>query len=135
MIKGICLGKLNKALNYYRPHPKDGGGYCFQFVCQFTSRGGGVPQSGPGGIPHPKSGWMGVPMPGLARGYPIPGLGGGGGTPSQVWTGVPGVPPNQVWMGYPPRPGMGYSPQTWDGVPPRPGMGSPLDLGGGTPRT
>ena len=28
---------------YYRPHPKDGRKYCFQFVCQFTPEGGGVP--------------------------------------------------------------------------------------------
>ena len=135
--------------NYiYRPHPKDGGRYCFQFVCQSTSRGGGVPQSGRGGIPHlrswgvphSRSGWGGTPsqvwlggdpIPGLARGrgYPIPGL-----DPLPPGPGQDGVPPDQVWMGYPPRPGMGYLPETWDGVPPlRPGIGYPPRPGMGYP--
>ena len=94
--------------------------------------GGGIPQSGLGGVPHPKSG-QGVPHPRSGwgegypsqvwpGGYPIPGLGRGGGTPSQVWM-REGYPPDQVWMGYP---------QTWDGVPPGPGMGYPPDLGWGT---
>ena len=142
------------------PHPKDGGRYCFQFVCQFKSRGG-VPQSGLGAVPHPRSDW-------------------GGGTPSQVWLGgsrsdqdgvtppppgLDGVPsPPQTWdgdppghgMGYPPGPEMGYSlrhgtgyppdigwgtpqtldgvpPQTWDGVPPGPGTGYPPGPGMGYP--
>ena len=62
---------------YYRPHPKDEERYCFQFVCQFTPRGG---------VPHPRSGWGGTPsqvwmggypISGLRAGYPIPGLDGG----------------------------------------------------------
>ena len=64
------------SLLYYRPHPKDGGRYCFQFVCQFTPRpgGGGVPDPALEGG-YPVSGW-GVPVSGL-----------GGGTPSQIWGG------------------------------------------------
>ena len=34
-------------VNIYRPHPKDGGRYCFQFVSPHPG-GGGVP--GPGGV-------------------------------------------------------------------------------------
>ena len=48
----------------YRPHPKDGGRYCFQFVSPHPGRGGGGPRSRWGGVPGP------VP--------------GGGGTRSQV---------------------------------------------------
>ena len=88
---------------HYRPHPEDGGRYCFQFVCQSTFRGGGVTPVRSRGIPHPRSSRGG--------GYPIPGLGGGkGGTPSQARMGNP-----LTWDGVPP--------QKWDGVPPRPGMG------------
>ena len=75
------------------------GAYVFTGVCPFTFVGG-------------------YPIPG--RGYPIPGLDGGG-TPSQVWTGgvphpwweVPsskicqdsmGYPRVQDWMGYHPPP-------------------------------
>ena len=61
----------------YRPHPKDGGRYCFQFVCQFTSRGG-VPQSGLGGYPIPDLAGGGTPSQVWLGGYPIPGLAGGG---------------------------------------------------------
>ena len=49
---------------------------------------------GGGALRHPRSGWVG---------YPIPGL--GGGTPSQVWMeGTPsqvwvGGTPSQVWVG------------------------------------
>ena len=59
--------------------------------------------------------------------YPIPGLDGGGGTPSQVWTGgvphsqVMGVPHSQVWTEGYPIPGVdggGYP--RLDGVPPPP---------------
>ena len=87
----------------YRPHPKDGGRYCFQFVCQFTSRerGGGYPISGMGrGVPHLRSRYGGTPSQVWVGGYPISGL---GGTPSQgvpyVWRGTPcwGVP--HVWGG------------------------------------
>ena len=76
--------------------------------------GGGYPISGLGGVPHPRSrgvphlrsGWGGTlsqvrGVPHLRSGYPIPGLGGG----------VPGVPPIQVWM-------VGGTPsQVWVGVP------------------
>ena len=136
-------------LSFYRPHPKDGGRYCFHFVCQFTSQGGGYPIPGLGGypipglareVPHPRSGLEGTPSQVWSGGYPISGLA----------RGVPGVPPDQVRMGYSPRSGMGnpldmrwgtpqtwhgVPPWTWDGVPPGPGMGYPLDLGWGTPQT
>ena len=135
--------------NFYRPHPKDGGTYCFQFVCQSTSRGGYPSQIWGGnpskvwlageypflalagwGVPHPRSG-------GLRRGYPIPGLDGGY-PPNQVRIGYPqpgldGVPP-RPGMGNPPGPGMGYPPGPGM-VPPGPGMGYPPDLGRGTPLT
>ena len=63
--------------NNCRPHPKDGGRYCFQFVCQSTPRRGRVPQPGLDG--------GGVPQPGLdGGGVPWPGLDGGGGYPSEV---------------------------------------------------
>ena len=53
-------------LSCYRPHPKDGGRYCFQFV---SSHFRGVPQSGLGrGVPHLRSG--GYPISGLGRGVP-----------------------------------------------------------------
>ena len=91
--------------NYYRPHPKDGGRYCFQFVCQSTY-GGGTPV---------RSGWGGHPIPGLA----------GGGTPSQVWLG--GVPHPRSGWGYPPTTRSGW------GTPPDLGLGTPQDLGLGTP--
>ena len=70
-----------------------------------------------GGTPSQVCGW-GVPHPRSVGGYPVPGLDGGGGYPSQVWMvggtparsgwwGVPqpdldggGYPPSQVWMGY-----------------------------------
>ena len=87
--------------HFYRPHPKDGRRYCFQFVCQFTSRGGGTPsQVWPGG-------------------YPIPGLAGGGTAPD-LGRGTPPRP----GMGYPPGPGTGYPPWAWDGVPPPPRHGT-----------
>ena len=83
-------------VNYYRPHPKDGGRYCFQFVGPHLDRGGrgtrsslgwgGTPS--PGGTPTLDGG--GYPVSGLG-GYPISGWGGGGypvsglgGYPSQV---------------------------------------------------
>ena len=107
---------------YYRPHPKDGGRYCFQFVCQSTRRQGGggtparfgwwvggVPWSGLDGGGYPgqvwmvggggtpaRSGWWGVLQPGLdgVGGIPQPGLDGGGNL---------GYPPtHHDWMGYPP---------------------------------
>ena len=103
---------------HYLPHPKDGGRYCFQFVCQFTPRpGGGYPIPGLGrGEPHPRSGW-GVTLSQVWVGE--------GGTPSQVWGGTPYVPglsggtPYQVWDG--------TLSQVWvRGVPhPRSGWGVP----------
>ena len=136
------IGLLRLWLRYYCPHPKDGGRYCFQFVCQSTCQVWG-------GVPHHRSVRGGTPSKVWLGGYPIPGLAGEGGTPSQVqaggiwgtpqtWDGVPpgtwdGIPP-RTWDGVPPRPGMGY-PHTWDGVPPRPGMGTPPRPGTGTPRT
>ena len=83
----------------YRPHPKDGGRYCFQLVCQSTHRWG-VPKPGlDGGGGYPDQVWM-------VGGVPWPGLDGGGGYPSQVWM-VWGYP-SQVWMvgGTPPWPGL-----------------------------
>ena len=94
----------------YRPHPKDGGRYCFQFVCQSTPWGG-VPQPGldGGGVTPARSGWDGMgweyasqvwmvgggePQPGLDKGVPQPGLDGGGG----IRPGLDGGYPSQVWM-------------------------------------
>ena len=100
---------------YYRPHPKDGGRYCFQFVFQSTLAGGGYPISGLGrgqGVPHSRYGRGGYPM--------------GRGTPPQTWDRVP----PQTWDRVPPPP------RTWDGVPPHPpdlGWGIPPDLEWGTP--
>ena len=117
----------------YHPHQKDGGRYCFQFVCQFTSRGRGVPQSGLGRVPHPRSDWGGTPSQVWL-----------GGTPSQVWPeGYPGYPltrsgwgnpppHDQVWMEYPPDLRWG-TPQHGKGYPPGPEMRYPLDMGQGTP--
>ena len=119
---------------FYRPHPKDGGRYCFQFVCQSTSQGGG-------GV-APSQVWLrGVPIPGLAGGgVPHPRSRWGRGSRSG-W----GTPLDLGWI--PPPPGLGWGtpldlgwgthpPQTWDGVPPHDlGWGTPLppDLGRGTP--
>ena len=95
---------------------------------------GGVHQPGlDGGGTPVRSGWWGVPQPGLGREYPgqvwmvrgtparsgwwgepQPGLDGGG---------YPGYPPSQVWMEYPP------SHHDWMGYP-RPGLGI---VGGKTP--
>ena len=108
-------------MHFYRPHPKHGGRYCFQFVSSHL--GGGIPQSGLGGYP----------IPGLARrGYPIPGLDGGGvHHPRSAWAGgggTWGIPLDQVRMGYPPPPGpgMGYPPDLgWGNPPPDLGWGSP----------
>ena len=88
--------------NYYRPHLKDGGRCCFQFVCQFTprQRGGGTPSQV----------WMGW--------YPIPDPDGGC-TPSQVWTGgthpADGGTPFLVWMGDTPSSWWGTPSQFWTG--------------------
>ena len=123
--------------NFYRPHSKDGGRYCFQFVCQFTSRGGGG-----GGTPVRSRG--GYPIPSLAGGVPHPrSRRGEGGTPSQVWMGgggTQGTPPTrsgwgtpQTWDGYPPQTWDGVPPTTWEGVPPRPGMGYPPQTWDGIP--
>ena len=61
----ICILLRDVRKICYRPHPKGGGRYCFQFVCQFTSRGGGVP--GPGGGTRSQ----------IRGGYPVSDLGGG----------------------------------------------------------
>ena len=100
-------------VNYYRPHPKDGGKYCFQFVGPHLDREGrgtrsslgwgGTPSSGgypnlgwgrvpslrSGGVPHLRLGGRGVP--GLRSGG-VPHLRSGD-TTSQVLGGVPWVPP------------------------------------------
>ena len=93
---------------YYRPHPKDGGSYCFQFVCQSTPRWGVYPSQvwmvggvarlgldGGGVVTLARSGWW------------------GGGTPARSgWCGVPqlrldgGEVPGQVWMMGVPPPGL-----------------------------
>ena len=122
---------------FYRPHPKDGGRYCFQIVCQSTPRRGagggypipgldrGVPIRGPGGG-YPRSRW-GLPHP-ADRGVPHPRSGWGrgthprsrqGSTPSQVW--MMGVTPGQDWIGYPPPP-----------PPARTGWDTPLTMTGWT---
>ena len=76
----------------YRPHPKDGGRYCFQFVCQFTPRRGGGGGTMVGGVPRPSLD------------------GGGGGSPARSgwWEGYPGqvlmvggTPARSGWWGYP----------------------------------
>ena len=142
----------------YRPHPKDGGRYCFQFVSSHLDRrgvphltdGGGRglphPRSGEGctlsqvqrGVPCCKSGW-GVPHSRSGWGYLVPSPDGGGGVPhpADEW-----VPPSQVWTGGVPHPADGGwypskirigGPQ---GTPPvQDWMGYPLPsrLGGVTP--
>ena len=132
----------------YHPHPKDGGRYCFQFVCQFTPRLGG------GGRMHPRSG-QGVPhsrlegvlwgtppgqvwMVRLTQSTPQPGLDGGGtqGTlPARSgWWGYPGYSPAKsgFWVvpGIPP-PQPGLDGGVYPGYPPWPS----LDGGGGTQGT
>ena len=111
--------------NNYRPHPKNGGMYCFHFVCQSTSRGGTPVRSGGG---TPSQVWWGstpsqvqvggVPNPRSRQEEGVPHPRSGWGTPSFP-------PPDQVRMGYPPGTWNRVSPWTWDGVPPRPGMGYP----------
>ena len=110
------------------------GRYCFQFVCQFTSRGGGTPvrsrgypiPSLAGGVPHPRSG---------RGGYPLPLTRSGWGTPLDLEWGTP-----WTWDGVPPGPGMGYppdlgwgTPRTWDGVPPQTWGGVPPQTWDGVP--
>ena len=137
---------------FYRPHPKDGGKYCFQFVCQSTSWGGeDSSQVWPGGV-TPSQVWTGVPPqdlgwippPDLEQGTPWtwdqvpPGPGTrypldlGLGTPCpQTCDRVPPVPGTR----HPPRPGTGYPPpDLGPGTPTGPGTGyPPPDLGPGTP--
>ena len=95
----------------YRPHPKDGGRYCFQFVCQFTPRLRRDTQPGLDGGGRgecPRKVWMvgGVPWPGLdGGGISQPGLDGGGtpGNPPSTMTGW-GTSPHQDCIGTPPPP-------------------------------
>ena len=59
MVNDSSQRTLLEVQYFYRPHPKDGGRYCFQFVCQSTPRrGGGVTPSQVwvGGVPHPRCG-------------------------------------------------------------------------------
>ena len=103
------------------------------------------PFQGVGGLPDPRSGQGGYPIPGLDRGVPHPRFRWGypillmGGTPiqDQDWMGYPHprldrVPPVQDWMGYP-RPRLDWVPpsktgwgipiQDWTGYPPpHPGL-------------
>ena len=83
--KYFSVQMLQESLYNYRPHPKYGGRYCFQFV---SSHLGGVPGPGPGrGGPRSRSRWGsqiqvqvgGVPGPGPGG---IPGLRSRGGVPS-----------------------------------------------------
>ena len=89
---GVCL------FNFWGwgvPHPADGGypskvwmeGYPIQLM-------GGTPSQVWTGIPHPRSGWGGYPIPGpdggVTPGYPLP--------VRTRW----GTPPSQDWVGYPP---------------------------------
>ena len=106
---------------FYRPHPKDGGRYCFQFVCQSTPRrgrrgtparsgwwGGGYLDGGDGypgqvlivgGTPASLDGGGGTPARSGWWGVPQPGLDGRGGNLTRSgWWAVPRVPPGQVWM-------------------------------------
>ena len=112
---------------------------------------GGYPiQVGGGRSTLARSGWWGVPRPGLDGGGTPARSGWWGGYPSQVWLvgGYPEYPPGQVWMGTPrvPTPHhdwigypstmtgwgtphhdwMGYPPPWLDGVPPTmAGWGTP----------
>ena len=52
---------------FYRPHPKDLGRYCFQFVSSHFDGGGGGWE-----YPHPADG-EGPGTPFLGQGTPIPG--------------------------------------------------------------
>ena len=106
----------------------EGWGKVLFSVCLSVHISGGT-QVRSRGVPHPRSGQGGYPIPGLAGG--IPGV--------SPWPGLDGVPP-RPGMGYLPGPGMGYppdlgqgTPQTWDRVPPQTWDGVPLHLGWGTP--
>ena len=109
---------------YYRPHPKDGGRYCFQVVSPHLDRGGGTPSqvqvggypiSGLRGYPHPRSG--GYPCP-RSGGYPHPRSG--------------GVPLSQVWGGTPSL--VGGVPHLRSGVPHLRLGGTPIQVQGGYPQ-
>ena len=98
--------------NIYRPHPKDGGRYCFQFVSQSTPRWGG------GGVPQPG-------LNGGGAGVLRPGVDGRGGYPGQVWM-VGGTPVRSGWWG-----GTWNPPgQVWMVGVPRVPPGPDLDYGG-----
>ena len=94
------------ALNFYRPHPKDGGGNVFPRVCLSVCVSvhicGGTPIQLIRGYPLPRSeqGWGGagvhIPRSGWGGGYSLPRSGlwvpfpcQNGGIPSKVSTGVP----------------------------------------------
>ena len=115
-----------QVLHYYRPHPKDGGRYCFQFVSPHLDGGGGETPSNQWGIP---------PSFLMGAGTPIPP---NGGTP--ILPNVGEVPPSSLTPWYPPvRTGWGtptietgwryLPPSGLDGGNPQP----PLALDGGTP--
>ena len=90
-----AVAKINFRL-FYRPHPKDGGRYCFQFISPHLVGGGGTTSQ-----VWPDLGW-GTPQtldwvpPGHGIGYP------------RAWDRVPPFP--WTWDQVPP--------QTWDRVPP-----------------
>ena len=89
--KGLACNTTNTC--FYRPHPKDGGRYCFQFV---SSHPGGTPslsipipirpclgggtrsRLGWGVVPQSSLGWGGYPDPALDGGVPRSSLGWGG---------------------------------------------------------
>ena len=108
-----------KLPNIYHPHTKYEGRYCFYRCLSVNISGEGGTPSG-----QPEEGYS-IPAPG--GGYPIQLTGGlphprsrQGGTPSQVWT---GVPPIQNWIGYPlSRTGWGNPllRTEWDTPPPQP---------------
>ena len=127
----------------YRPHPKDGGRYCFQLVCQSTPRQGGYPsQVWMVGGGHPSQVWM------VGGGTPVK-SGWCGGTPARSGWWV-GTPARSWWWGGVPQPsldGGGYpglwsnfysghhldgggtpARSGWWGIPPQPGLD-----GGGVP--
>ena len=73
--------------DFYCPHPKDEGRYCFQFVSSHLDRRGGTPIPGQdgGGYPHLRSRRWGYPIPGQQGG--VPSRSGGRGA-TTIWNNI-----------------------------------------------
>ena len=120
----MCISQFVAEFFLFLPPASEGWGKVLFSVClSVHTSWGGYPISGlgrGGGVSHPRSGQGGVPHPRSGR----------GGTPSQVWPG--GYPLGQ---GTPQDLGWGTPPGHWTGYSPDLGWGTPLDLGRGTPWT